>query len=212
MSAEFMQRFRREVNWSAPDYRERATALMREMLLNYVQKYLREGNPALGEYRDKAYTVRLSDEMRTLLQPAPYMYEYSPELQNYLQDFPRNRPPETEDFIYWSVEKFGLKPVISMTHMTIYKHRGQSGMDVLIASKGIYASHYFEASLGFTGFVQSDSRPPRSYLMYVNRTRADALRGAFSGMKRSLINNSIRDGARKNMELIKQRLETGHRN
>jgi hypothetical protein len=96
--------------------------------------------------------------------------------------------------------------------MTIYKRRGTHGMDVLIASKGIYASHYFEASLGFTGFIQSrSSEPSHSYLIYVNRSRADALRGLFAGLKRSMIGGSLRDGAKKNMELIKQKLESDYR-
>ena len=136
------------------------------------------------------------------------MYEYVPPFQKFLQEFPHNRPQDTEDFVYWSTEKFGLKPVLSVTHITIYKHRGPSGTDILIASKGIYASHYFEASLGLTGFIQSQSaEPSRSYLIYVNRSRADALRGLFAGMKRSLISGSLRDGAKKSMELIRVKLE-----
>lgn len=212
MSAQFIERFRKEVDWSLPNYRERATALAREMLLEYVQAYLRGGNAALGEYNDKSYPVRLADEFQSLLQPAPYMYEYVPEFQKYLQEFPNGRPEEAEDFIYWSKEKFGLKPVVSVTHITIYKRRGANGMDVLIASKGIYANHYFEASLGLTGFIQSrSSEPSRSYLIYINRSRTDALRGLFAGLKRSLISGSLRDGAKKNMELIKQKLETNYR-
>jgi len=212
MSAGLIERFRKEVNWSAPGHRDHISLLAREMLLEYVQAYLHAGNAGLGEYNDKSYPVRLADEFRSLLQPAPYMYEYLPELQNYLQNFPNDRPAEVEDFIYWSKEKFGLKPVVSMTHITIYKRRRPNGTDVLIASKGIYASHYFEASLGLTEFIQSQSSEPhRSYLIYINRSRADALRGLFAGFKRSLISGGLRDGAKKNMELIKQKLENEYR-
>jgi hypothetical protein len=93
MPTGFINRFNQEVDWSAPDCGDRVTALMREMLLKYVQDYLQAGNAALGEYHDKSYTVRLADEMQSLLQPAPYMYEYAPEFQKYLQEFPRSRPP-----------------------------------------------------------------------------------------------------------------------
>jgi hypothetical protein len=211
MSARSIERFRKEVNWSLPGYRERANAMAREMLLEYVQAYLQGGNAALGEYNDRSVPLRLADEFKSLLQPAPYMYEYTPEFQKYLEGFPNHRPSDTEDFIYWSKEKFGLKPVVSVTHITIYKLPRPNGIDVLIASKGIYANHYFEASLGLTGFVQSQSSPSRSYLIYINRSRADALRGLFAGLKRSLISGSLRDGAKKNMELIKQKLETDYR-
>lgn len=218
MSARQIERFQKEVNWSAPDYRDRATRLTHQMLLESVESYLREGNRSLGEYNDKSYVVRLADEFHGLLQPAPYMYEYTPEFQKYLEEFPYS-PPEgldgaqgVEDFVYWSKEKFGLKPVISLTHVTIYRRPTPNGTDVFIASKGIYATHYFEASLGLTGFFQSQaSQPSRSYLIYINRSRADALRGLFSGLKRALISGSLRDGAKKNMEMIKQKLESEYR-
>lgn len=209
LPARFIDRFRKEVNWSAPDYRDQVTTLARAMLLDYVRDYLKGGNAALGEYKDKSYPLRLADEFRSLLLPAAYMYGYVPEFEKYLQEFPNARPADVEDFVYWSKEKFGLKPVISLTHITIYKQSRAGGTDVLIASKGIYASHYFEASLGLTGFIHSQSSEPRrTYLIYINRSRADALRGFFAGLKRSLIVGSLRDGAKKNMEMIKVKLES----
>ena len=212
MSRRFIERFRTEVNWSAPDYRERVSDLARRMLVEQVQGYLQGGNASLGEYNDKSHVLRLADEFRALLQPAPYMYEYVPEFQAYLQDFPRSRPAHAEDFIYWSKEKFGLKPVVSVTHISIYHRPRPRGTDVLIASKGIYATHYFEASLGLTAFIQSQSSDrSRSYLMYINRSRTDALRGLFAGFKRALISGSLRDGAKKNMQLIKTKLESDYR-
>ncbi|PYS18021.1 MAG: hypothetical protein DMG11_34020 [Acidobacteria bacterium] len=211
LSERFIERFRKDVNWSAPNYRDRVTALTREMLLECVETYLLGGNTALGEYRDKPYPLRLADEFRSLLQPVPYMYEYAPEFQQYLLGFPDARPADVEDFIYWSKEKLGLKPVISLTHVTIYRQHRPNGTDLLIASKGIYANHYLEVSLGLTGFIHSQSSDPdRTYLIYVNRSRADALRGLFGGLKRSLVLGSLRDGVKKNMEMIKDKLESDY--
>lgn len=213
MSAAFIERFRREVNWSAPNHAEQATQLVRAMLLELVQNYLKAGNAALTKYEDKSTALGLSDEVRSLLKPASYMYGYLPGFQKYLEEFPLSRADAGatfEDFVYWSREDFGLKPVISVTHITI--HRGGHGQDVIIGSKGIYANHYFEASLGLTSFIRSSaSNPPRTYLIYVNRSRTDALRGMFAGLKRSLIGGRLRDGAKKNMELTRKKLETEHR-
>lgn len=212
LSAPFIQRFAKEVNWSAPDYAQHATALMREMLLESVRGYLKGGNTALGDYNDKSYRLNLADEFRSLLQPASYMYGYHPEFQEYLRQFPNSRPDRVENFVYWSKEKFGLKPVISVTHIAAYRAGAGAGADVVIASKGIYANHYFEASLGLTAFVNGGgSTVPRTYLIYINRSKADALRGMFAGFKRSLISGSLRDGAKKNMEMIKQKLESAFR-
>lgn len=210
MSAHFIERFMADLDWTAPNYRERANVLMRERLLEYVKGYLQGGNAQLAEYRDKSYPLRLNDEFRSLLQPAPYTYGYTPEFQNYLETFPRSRPKDSQDFIYWSKEKFGLKPVISITHVIIYKRAGPVGTDVLIASKGIYASHYFEASLGLTALVHGPDLA-HSYLIYLNRSRADGLRGPLGGMKRALISTSLRDGTRKNMDMVRQRLESEYR-
>jgi hypothetical protein len=175
---------------------------------------LKWGNAALGKYDDKSYSLALAEELRPLLKPASYMYGYTPELQKYLEEFPQGRPENAailEDFLYWSKEDFGLKPVTSLTHVTIYKRSHGNGSNVMVGSKGIYGSHYFDSSLGLTAFVQSQN-PPRSYLIYMNRSRTDALRGLFGGWKRSLISGRLRDGAKKSMEAIKRRLETEYAN
>lgn len=215
VSAAFIDRLRKDVNWTAPNHPDQVTRLFKEMLLEHVRSYLKAGNAALGKYEDKSYTLGLSDEVGALLKAAPYMYGYRPEFQKYLEEFPLSRPDSAEDFedfIYWSKEDFGLKPVTSVTHVTIHRHASGDTPDVIIGSKGIYASHYFEGSLGLTSFIQSkSSTPPRTYLIYVNRSRTDALRGLFSGLKRSLIGGRLRDGAKKSMEMIKVKLETAYR-
>jgi hypothetical protein len=215
MSAAFIERFRKEVNWAAPNHPEQVTQLVRVMLLEIVQSYLKSGNAALATYEDKSFALGLSAEVRALLKPASYMYGYVPEFQKYMEEFPLSRPETAanfEHFVYWSKEDFGLKPVISVTHVTIHRRGSVHSQDVIIGSKGIYANHYFEASLGLTSFIRSQSSsPPRSYLIYVNRSRTDALRGMFAGLKRSLIGGRLRDGAKKSMEMIKTKLETEHR-
>ena len=47
------------------------------------------------------------------------------------------------DILYWAKDTFGLKPVVSAYHATIY--RGPRGL--LIANKLLAATHYFNASL-----------------------------------------------------------------
>ena len=203
-----IERLQREVDWKSANATERATALLRQALLEYVRAYLAGGNRALAEYQDKKQAVRLEEEFRGLLGNSPYLYEYVPESHRYLQDFPQGKPAGAEDFIYWSLEKFGLKPVLSVTHVTM--HRRPSG-PVLIASKQIYGSHYFDASLALTALIEGEdaSGRPGFYLLYLNRSRADALRGGFSGLKRSLVGGKVNGGMKENMRLTKQRLENG---
>jgi len=211
LPASFIERFRTEIDWSAPDYRDRVSTMFRQILLSQVLEYLRVGDAALGQYDDKPYPLRRADELRLLLEPAPYVYDPVPSFQNYLKEFP-NSSLAVEDIVYWSKEKFGAKAVISVTHLMIYRHDRPGGNYLRIASKGIYASHYIEATLGLTTFVQQTTPGgSRSYLIYLNRSRADALRGLLAALKRSLIIGSVRDGAKKNMQLLKERLERQYR-
>jgi hypothetical protein len=208
MSAKFIERFRKEVDWTSASSRDRATQLVRQMLLEQLQDYLKAGNAALVQYDDKPSALALAGEMRSLLKPVPYMYGYTATFQKYLEEYPLTPTGDAgfEDFVYWSKEEFGMKPVISLTHVTIHRRR-PGASDAIIASKGIYASHYFESSLGLTSLVGSGGPDTTRYLIYVNRSRTDALRGMLSGLKRSLIGGRLRDGVKKNIEMLKAKLE-----
>ncbi len=210
MSAEMMERFHQELNPSAANYQERANALARSMLFDYLKAYLQTGNAALIEYRDEKNAVRLADEFRSLLEQSRFLADYAPEFYKYLEEFPKASLPNVEDFIYWSKEKFGLNPVLSLTHVVIYKRVVGESTEVLIASKQLYANHYFDGSLGLGLYVEGSQGPANSgsYMMYLNRSRADALQGWFLGIKRSLVGGRVREGLAKNLKLIKKRIES----
>jgi len=201
LSSAMIERLRRGGQTGDP------TPLFRQVLLEYVQSYLKSGNAALVKYADKAGTTSLASEFQDLLAAAPYLREYSPDFFAYLQNFPNGKPQGAEEFVYWSKEKFGLKPVVSITHVFVYRRPGSE--DVLIVSKQIYASHYFHSSVGITGSVAQANAGGRrqSYLFYLNRSRVDALGGAFSGVLTSLIRRQIQEGLTSNLKLAKQRLE-----
>ncbi|HSB08898.1 MAG TPA: hypothetical protein VLM38_05265 [Blastocatellia bacterium] len=207
MSGEMMERFRDDRSLYALDNEARANSLARRILVDYVKAYLQAGNPALIEYHDQENKVRLAEEYRSLLEQSRFLTDFAPEFYKYLEDFPKANSPNVEDFIYWSKEKFGPKPVLSITHVAIYKRNVGNRTEVLIASKQLYANHYFDASLGLTAFVEgNDGAGSCSYLLYLNRSRIGALRGFFVGLKRSVIEARIRQGMGKNLNLIKRRL------
>ena len=82
-----------------------------------------------------------------------------------------------QETLVWSKIKFGLKPVIAVNHISIYKRNSDAGPQVLVASKQIYANHYFNAFLALTAFVNVPGATNGSYLVYENRSRADGLEG-----------------------------------
>jgi hypothetical protein len=189
MSAAMIERFRKEVDWPAPDYRSQATLLFRQMLLDYVRDYLARGDSALIEYHDQFRGVRLDEEHRSLLEASLYINDFAPELTKYLKGFPRPELTDVENAINWTKINFGLKPVTILTHVVTYTRRPSGVPQILVVSKQLYANHYFDSSLALTALINVPitGTTSDSYLLYTNRSRADALAGSFSKLKRNLV-------------------------
>lgn len=204
-----MERFKQEVDWTAPDAQVQAEALMREFMLDYLNGYLEHGDAALGEYHDKDEPLRIADAFGELLENSAFLFDYAPELYEYLKNYPDGELENVENFFYWSEEEYGLKPVLNLFHVTIYQRPHGDSKDIFITSKQIYASHYFESSLGFTAFVdeRGGEENGNSYLMYLNRSRFDQLRGPLKSMIISIAKGRVHDGVKRYFKLVKERLQ-----
>ncbi|MGH9614580.1 MAG: hypothetical protein ACRD4P_16035, partial [Bryobacteraceae bacterium] len=190
LSEQMIARLRTGVDWTSPNAGQQATSLMHDVLVEYVKAYLAGGNAAMITYDDKKPPVPLDGEFLGLLKASPYIREYAPAFYDYLAQVPGDKAPDIQTFIYWSEEKFGpLKPVLALTQVTIYRRSSRGLNWCFIASKQIYASHYFDGSLGLTILLDApgDSPGPRIWIMYLNRSRADGLGGFFGSIKRALI-------------------------
>lgn len=196
LSAAMIERFREEIDWNAADSPARVTSLFKQMLFEYVRDYRTRGEAALIEYNDKRDQVSLADEQRALDAAPSYVNEFISDSKADLQLL--------EDTLVWSKIKFGLKPVIAINHISIYKRNSDLGPQVLIASKQIYANHYFNASLALTAFVRV---PEGAYLVYENRSRADGLEGPFGKIKRGVVEKRAVEGLRAILEQSKASLE-----
>jgi hypothetical protein len=206
LPAGVMKRLGGDVDWSRPDRAAAAQSVFREEMQAYIETYFDWGNPALIEYRDKSKTVRLADEFRAVLDARPGVAGLAPEFHEYLARYPNDLLPGFSEFFYWSTESFGLKPVTGVTHVSLYIQPGRA----VIASKQIYASHYFDASLGLTAVLDDDSQAsdPGMYLVYLNRSRIDLLGGFLGGLRRAFLGGRLRDGMRKNLAEAVRKLES----
>jgi hypothetical protein len=204
--AEAVERLSGEVDWSQPDHDMLAQSVVRQELLRYIETYMRDGNPALIEYHDKTKPVHLEREFLGVLDAMPGLEGFVPEFHDYLAQYSGQPRPGVEEFFYWSVESFGLKPVDSVTHVFIYPQPGRA----VTASKQIYASHYFDASMGLAAALDdsSDSSEPRMYLVYLNRSRIDLLGGFFGPLRRLILRGRLREGMRKNLTEVVHKLES----
>jgi hypothetical protein len=196
LSAAMIERFRKEIDWNATDCAARVTNLFRQMLFEYVTDYRTRGEAALIEYNDKRDEVSLAQEQRAL--------DAAPSYVNAVLNDSKAGLQLLEDALVWSKIKFGLKPVIAINHISIYKRNSDVGPQVLVASKQIYANHYFNASLALTAFV---NMPEGAYLVYENRSRADGLEGPFGKIKRGVVEKKAVEGLRAILEQSKASLE-----
>lgn len=205
-------RLQRDVNWSGPGWRAEAEAILRQELVAMVATYTILGEPGLVEYADKEHPSSLAGEFRSIVANSPYLDRVSPELTRHLLRYPHASVPGIENFLYWSKDAFGLKPVVTVSHVSI--HQPSRHPNVMIgASKQIYASHYFLASLSLT-FAIDLPDPEGAHaivLIYVNRTRADNLQGFMGGLRRAIVRGRTEDGVADTLKHLKRRLESEER-
>lgn len=205
-------RLHEEVDWSAADAHQQANRLIREMMLEGIQTYLEGGVRTFGPYRDKKRPTYLDEEFKGLLASSPYLIEYDPKFHDYLERFPDAELAGSEEFLYWSKVRFGLKPTVRVSHVVIY-YRPESQAEVVIGAKMLYASHYFHSGLELKYLVRDTGRPHASgyYLVSVNRSRSDGLTGFFGGIIRSSAQSEARKGLATGLAQAKVMLESGTR-
>jgi len=206
LSAIMIERLHKEVDWEATDYRPQAAQLLKRMLLDYVHDYVARGDSALIKYHDKPVEIRLAEEHRELMSAPGYANNLLSEFQQNLKVTTVPQVSLVENAIVWSKIKFGLKPVLAVNHIMIYKRSAESGPQILVASKQIYANHYFDSSLALTAFVSVPGGSPGSYLLYENRSRADGLEGPFSKIKRGIVEDRAVSGLKGILESSKANL------
>jgi len=203
LPAAAMNHFRTTIPWGTPAETEAAAAAMRQFLVDEARTYTAAGSGALADYADRVGTVPRGEAFRLLLRPTPYHAEYQPELFKYLDEFPRVHGSGSDSFLYWSREKFGLKPTISISHSALQRRDGV----VAFGSKQVFASHYFESSLGMALFIPV-AGVPHGYVTYLNRSRVDTLRGLLAPLARVVAARRARDGLERMLIDVKRKLES----
>jgi hypothetical protein len=199
-----LDRIQKDMDWKAPDARARATQLMKQMLVEYVSAYLRGGTAEMATYVDNASPLDTQAEFRKVLAASPYLLQYAPAVQRYLEDYPKGRLAEAEDLFYWTKDKFGPKPTIAIHHLTIWRDPADPTR-AAVASKQIYASHYFQAGLDLTALV--DAPAGGFYLVDFYRARIDPPTGMLSGVLLGRIRGGIEQGVGEGLRTAKQRTE-----
>ena len=206
LPADVIQRIEREFDSNAPDADARASALFKQLLLDNVSAYVSGGPGRMLQYDDGFRPIGPVDEFVGILQNMPAIGALVPGLPEHLRGFPEQRVAGAEDFLYWSKEKFGIAPFITVTHVTIVCGATRT---CVMTTKDVYSSRYIDASVALTVASESARSPNAFYLVYANRSRANALKGRFSGLRRTIAERRARASVDENLKALKAELEKG---
>ena len=193
LSAANMEQFARHVNWDGPEWRQQAAALWRRLLAADAAAYIAHGT--LGDYRNKSEPLHVAEEFELLFRSSNYLAILSPEFSAYLRQFPRVPLAGAENILYWSKDDIH-RPVTRMTHLALYPASPGARRPGLIATKQIYAAHYFDAGLGLT--CAFDDGSSGFYMVAVNRVRTRSL----TSFTRRVVRMAVERRSREAMEGI----------
>ncbi len=211
LSVDAMARFRSEVDWSSEDAPRQADAVARAMVLDLLRAYQAHGNAALGSYVDGKRPLAVAEHFRSLLASRDPLPVPVPALLAYLDDYPQGLPDGAEDFFYWTMVDFGMKPTIRLNHVTIrpLPDRLSTGVAYAIATKQLYASHYFHTTLELRFLLDRTDHEGRegSALISITRSRNDGMTGFRGLFLRPIIRRRSRDAVRGYLEHVKRQVE-----
>lgn len=204
LDAGTIQKLREQIDWRRPGAAAEARAAFRQFAFEYVSGYCQAGNSRLAVYQDKDHPIAVAEEFRALIDRLPPLAGNAADLRRYLLGYPAASLPGSTDVLYWQETDFGLKPTIRISHLVI-----QEGVEAtVVASKMLYASHYFWSALETRVLMPDPARGQGFWLVTVNRSRSDGLTG-FTGF---FVRRRVRDEARKGTLAIltgtRARLET----
>jgi hypothetical protein len=208
LPADVIQRVGREIDVNAPDAQAKAGVLLKQVLFDQVTAYVSGGAGRIVQFDHSAKPIRPVDEFAGVLENTSALGALLPGLPDHVANFPTSRVEGAEDFLYWSKEKFGMGTFVSVTHVTIVCPSPQT---CLATTKNVYSSHFLDASLSLTIASDAVNTPNAFYLVYANRTRANALKGLFSGLRQSIVERRARGSLDTNLRMLKDRLEKGDR-
>jgi hypothetical protein len=204
LSEDGIERIRREVQWNRPDVQQQVDRLARQIALDYVNGYLEGGNERLAVYRDAGRPTFVAQEFAGMIKRLPSLTEYLPDVKEYLLAFPKATLTHSDSFLYWQEAKFGLKPTIRINHVVISEQRDAT----IVASKMIYATHYFWTALELRVLLPDPSRGSGFWFVTESHSRSDGLGGFTGRMIRGKVRSESEKGTAAALQLTKRRMES----
>ena len=202
LSAKSLEVLKTQIHWGTPTEKSDANTAFRRLTLEYVSGYRDGGNARLAVYRDKDRPTFVANEFRSMIEHAPSLVRV-PDVQKYLLEYPSAPLPGSTDFLYWQEAQFGLKPTIRINHLVIQERPDKT----VIASKLLYASHYFWTALEERVLQADPARGPGFWFVMISRSRSDGLDGFLGGLLRGKVRSEAQKGTEAVLKATKANLE-----
>jgi hypothetical protein len=190
------------------DWKDAVQDTFRHIVLARAERYLSEGDRGALPYKDKKKPVWPESEFAAIIDQSELAIRDFPHWSNYLKLYPRIPDPSIESFLYWSKEKIGARPIISVTHVNIIRPAEEDQLEALIVAKQVYASHYMTGALSMTA-ITSGAGGSYRYLVYLNRSRTDVFDGMFARWVRRIVERRLRSEGPAAIDALRLRLESG---
>lgn len=189
--------------------RDRAArgAAFKRALVQRAAAYLQRGDAAIPPYHDDDEPVSPPEIFRALVGQLAFFNRNLPRFAEYLRTYPQPRAaPVEQQLLYWSKERLGMKPVVSITHSNIARFTDSAMPETVVVAKQVYATHYKNAAITVTSLVAHEGT---RYLVYVNRSNVDAFHGFFGPVVRRVVERRVRGEAPGVLTALRRRLESG---
>ncbi|MGE3958340.1 MAG: hypothetical protein AB7H96_16625 [Vicinamibacterales bacterium] len=138
--------------------------------------------------------------------PPVFLTEHWPAVAQGLREYPRASRAAPDEFLYWSKDAYGGKPIVSITHLTIVRGRGAGEPEVMVVGRQVFATHYTDAGWSITALAQGDTT---RYLVYINQSAIDLLDSWYGGLIRRTVERRLRSEAVEVLQGLRRRLESG---
>ncbi len=200
-----LARFQTQIDWNAPNRKAAVESLMRQLALESVTGYVEGGDERLAVYRDKMRPTFVAREFREMVDKTPELTAYMPDIRRYLLEYPKTTDAATSSFLYWQETQFGLKPTVRISHLMVR----EDPRATVVASKMLYANHYFWTGLELRALLPDPSRGAGFWFVTVYRGRADGLSGFTGRFVRGRVRSEVQNGALMGLKMTRQMLEGG---
>lgn len=211
LSATAIADIRSQVPWRTANEQAAATQAFQRVLVQLVNDYRAKGDDAVMTYEDSDDPVATALEFRAMVDAHPAILKRFPALYQHVVDFPRRAQPGVEDLIYWSKERLGPAAIVTVTHMAIARLPDAPPQTFAAASRQLYGSRYFDASLGLTIALNAATDSASAFVVYVNRSRIDTFRGLLGGLKRRIVRSQTRSAMDDTMAAARDASERRYR-